>query len=140
MIFAEIGGSAAGDAVLKNADAIDVKTPDDRPARGAGSEARTGNAWLGKQEIAELSAALAADFLVRHHRDGCKLIGHDRQHALLRRSCGRRWLGLRRRRRGTIAIGDRAGDAHRRSRRNDVSPHDRTWRGHRDPGKLGGGR
>ena len=35
---------------------------------------------------------------------------------------------------------DRAGDAHRRSRRNDVSPHDRTWRGHRDPGKLGGGR
>src|SRR5258705_5242187 len=39
-----------------------------------------------------------------------------------------------------IAVGDRAGDAHRRSRWNDVSPHDRTWRGHRDPGKLGGGR
>ena len=33
----------------------------------------------------------AADFLVRHHRDGCELVGHDGQHALLR--CGARAAG-----------------------------------------------
>ena len=32
-----------------------------------------------------VAAAGAADFLVRHHRDGCELIGHDGQHALLGR-------------------------------------------------------
>jgi hypothetical protein len=142
VVFAEIGGSAAADAVFDDADPIDVEPPDDRPARGARREARTGYARLGKQEIAKLSATLAADFLVRHHRHRCKLIGYDRQHALLRRGCGRRRLGLRRwrGRRGAVAVGDDAGDARQRSRRNDVSPHDRTWRGHRDSGKLGGRR
>ena len=78
MVFAEIGGAASVDAVFEDADAIDVEAADDRPARGAGREGRAGNAGLGEQEIAKLGGALAADFFVRHHGDGCELIGDDR--------------------------------------------------------------
>ena len=78
MVLAEIGGAAGAGAVFDDADAIDVEAADDRPARGARREAGAGNAGLGEQEIAELGAALAADFLVRHDGDGCELIGHDR--------------------------------------------------------------
>ncbi|MGY3461027.1 hypothetical protein ACVWW5_006477 [Bradyrhizobium sp. LM3.4] len=88
MILAEVGGTTGIGAVLDDADAVDVETPDDRPAGGAGREARAGDARLGEQEIAELTAAFAADLLVRHDRDGGELVGHDRQHALLR--CGGR--------------------------------------------------
>ncbi len=103
MVLAEVGGSVAADAVFEDADAIDVETPDDRPAGSAGREAGAGNAGLGKQEVAERSAARAADFLVRHHRE----------HTLLRRGCDRRRLRLRRRL--TIAAGSSAGDPRRRS-------------------------
>ena len=78
MVFAEIGCAAGGYAVFENADAIDVETPDDWAAGRARRKAGSGNAGLGKQQIAKLPPALTADFLVRHHRDGCKLIGHDR--------------------------------------------------------------
>jgi len=58
-------------------------------------------------------AALAADFLVRYHGDCCKLVGHHREYAPLRRGCDRRRLRLRGRR--TIAAGNRACDARGRS-------------------------
>ena len=57
MIFAEVRSAVAADAVFDDADAIDVETPDDRPARGARRKAGAGNAGLGKQEIAERGAA-----------------------------------------------------------------------------------
>ena len=44
MVFAEIGGAAGVVAVLHDADAIDVETPDDRPARGARRKGRSSNA------------------------------------------------------------------------------------------------
>ena len=86
MIFAEIGDAAAADAVLDDADAIDVEAADDRPAGGARREAGAGDARFGEQEIAERGAAGAAEFLVGHDGHGGELIGHDRQHALL--GCG----------------------------------------------------
>ncbi len=140
MVFAEIGSAAGVGAVFEDADAIDVETPDDRPARGAGREGGAGNAGFGEQEIAELGGALAADFLVRHHRDGRKLIGHDRAarpvgarprpvpaaaparaHDCGRARCGRRAPACAKARR--------------------LSPHDRAWRRHGDFRQLrrGGG-
>src|SRR3977135_2222252 len=114
MVLAEIGGAASVVAVFDDTDAIDVETPDDRPARGARRKGGAGNAGLGKEEVAKLGSALAANFLVRHHGDGCKLIGHDRQDALLRRGGDRRWLRLRRRL--AIAPGNSACNAGRRLR------------------------
>src|SRR5882672_4234029 len=113
MVFAEIGGAASIGAVFEDTDAIDVETPDDRPARGARRKGGAGNAGLGKQEIAKLGGALAANFLVRYDGDGCKLICHDREHALLGSGCDRRRLRLRRRL--TIAAGSSARDPRRRS-------------------------
>ena len=92
MILAEVGGAAAADAVLDDADAVVVEPPDDRPARRARREAGAGNARFGKQEIAERGAASAADFLVRHHGNSCKPVGDDGQHALLGRGRNRRRL------------------------------------------------
>src|SRR5882672_1822094 len=103
MVFAEIGGAASIGAVFEYADAIDVETPDDRPARGPRRKGGAGNAGLGKQEIAKLGGALTANLFVRHHGDRCKLIGHDREHALLRRGRDRGWLWPHLRRRLTIA-------------------------------------
>jgi hypothetical protein len=137
MIFTEIGGAAAVGAVFDDSDAIDIETPDDRPAGGPRRKARTGNAGLGKQEIAELGAALATDFLVRYYGDGCELIGHDRQHALLGRGSDR--CRLRLRRALAVAGGSGAGHACRRSRRNGPVSHDRARRGHGDFGQLRGG-
>ncbi len=119
MVFAKIGGAASVVAVFDDADAIDVEAPDDRPARGARREAGAGDAGLGEQEIAKLGGALAADFLVRHNRDGRELVGDDRQHALLRRGSGwcRRGLGFRCAL--ARAAGRRAGDTHRCARGND---------------------
>ena len=103
MIFAEIGDAAAADAVLDNADAIDVEAAHDRPARRARRKARSGDAGLGEQEIAERGAAAAADLLVRHDGDGGELVGDDRQHALL--GHGRDGRGLRLRRRLPVLAG-----------------------------------
>ena len=87
MVLAKIGSAASVGAVFDDADAVDVEAADDRPAR-RGAKLRAGDAGLREQEIAKLGGALAADFLVRHHGDGRKLIGDDGQHALLRRgSC-----------------------------------------------------
>jgi hypothetical protein len=54
MVFAEIGCAAGGYAVFENADAIDVETPDDWAAGRARRKAGSGNAGLGKQQIAKL--------------------------------------------------------------------------------------
>ena len=93
MILAEVGGAAAAGAVFDDADAIDVEAANDRPAGGARREAGAGDAGFGEQEIAERGGAGAAEFLVGHDGDGCELIGHDRQHALLGRGRGRRGCG-----------------------------------------------
>ena len=77
MIFAEIGGAVGADAVLLDAHAIDVEAADDRPAGGAGRKARSGDAGLLEQQIAEGRSAVAADFLVGHDCDGGELIGDD---------------------------------------------------------------
>ena len=79
VILAEIRRAVAADAVLDDADAIDVEAPDDRPARRARRKARAGDAGLGEQEIAERAAALPADFLVGQHGHGRELVGHDGQ-------------------------------------------------------------
>ncbi|MHC2409489.1 hypothetical protein ACVJGC_002080 [Bradyrhizobium diazoefficiens] len=91
---------------------------------------------LEKQEIAELTAALAADLLVRHHRDGGELVGHDGQHALLR--CGGgdccRWRGF-----GRVLLAARpsgARDMDRAAGRYHPA-HDRARRRHGDGGELG---
>ncbi len=59
-------------------------------------------------------AAGAADFLVRHDRDGRELIGDDGQHALLGRGGGR--CGLRLWRRFAVLAGRCPRDARRCSR------------------------
>jgi hypothetical protein len=140
MVFAKIGRAAGVGAIFRNADAVDVEAADDRPARGARRKGRTGDAGFGKQEIAKLGRALSANFLVRHHRDGRKLICDDRQHALLRRGSLRRGRGRRRcgfRRALAVAAGRGAGNAHRLPRGNDgPAPRDRTWRRHGDLRQL----
>src|SRR5262245_32227144 len=88
MIFAEVGGAAPADPVLDNADAIDIEAAHDRAARRAGREARSGDAGLAEQEVAERRAAVAPDLLVGHDRDGRELVGDHGQ-------CPLRW-GLRR--------------------------------------------
>src|ERR1051325_2587666 len=105
MILTEIGRAATRQAVLDDADAIDVKAADDRSARGPRRKARPGNAWFGKQEVAQRGTALTADFLVRHHGDGRELVCDDWQHAGLRRWRHRRGdgRGLRLRRAFAIA-------------------------------------
>src|SRR3954454_17124355 len=126
MVLAEIGRAAGGQAVLDNADAVDVETADDRPARSAGRKLRAGDAGFGEQKVAQSRAALTADFLVWHHGDGGELVGHDRQHAGLRRWRSRRGgrSGLRLRRAFAIAAGSGARDAHR------------PWRGDDGPSML----
>jgi hypothetical protein len=139
MVFAEIGGAASVGAVLDDADAIDVEAPDDRPARGTGREAGAGDAGLGKQEIAELGGALAADFLVGHDGHGRELIRHDRQHALLGRGGDR--CGLRLCRRLPVLAGRGAGYSRGCTRRHyRLTPHDRAWRRHGDFRQLCRGR
>ena len=110
MVFAKIGSAAGVDAIFGDADAIDVETSNDRPARGARRKGRAGNTGLGKEEIAELGSAVAANFLVRHHGDGRKLIRDDGQHALLRRGSSRcgLWLPARARGCGRARCGRRA--------------------------------
>src|SRR5258705_3137882 len=61
MVFAEIGGATSVVSVFEDTDAIDVETPDDRSARGARRKGGAGNAGLGKQQIAKLSGAVAAN-------------------------------------------------------------------------------
>ncbi len=85
MIFAQIRHAAAADAVVDDADAVDVEAADDRTARRAGRKARPGDAGLGEQDVAQRRAGTALQFLARHHRDGRELIGDDRQRALQRR-------------------------------------------------------
>ena len=58
MVLAEIGRAVRADAVLLDADAIDVEAADDRPAGRAGREARAGDAGLGEQQIAERAPPL----------------------------------------------------------------------------------
>ena len=104
-----------------------------------GREGRAGNAGFGEQEIAELGGARAADFLVRHHGDGCELVGHDRKHALLRCGSSRRRLWLWRAL--AIAAGSGPGDAHRRAcRNNGPVPLNRARRRHGDVRQLRRGR
>ena len=79
-----------------------------------GGEGGAGNAGFGEQEIAELGGARAADFLVRHHGDGCELVRNDGKHALLKCGSSRRWLRLWRAL--AIAAGSGPGDAHGRTR------------------------
>src|SRR4051794_27014843 len=95
MILAEVGGTAAADAVVDDTDAVDVETPDDRPARRARREAGAGDAGFGEQEIAERGAACTANFLIRHDGHSRKLIRHDRQYALLGRDSGGRRRSFR---------------------------------------------
>ena len=136
MILAEIGGSVAADPVLDDADAVDVQSADDRPAGSAGRKARSGDAGFAEQEIAERGAAVAADFLVRHHRDGRELVGDDRQHALLGRGSCR--CGSGRRRRSAGAAGGCLRDARGHAGWRWLSFHDRAWRRHRDVRQCGG--
>src|SRR4051795_8010569 len=89
MVFAEIGGAARADAIFDDPYAIDVETPDDRATGSARCKARAGDARFGEQHVAKLRSTLPAEFLVRYHRHGCKLVGHDRQNALLRGGCCR---------------------------------------------------
>ena len=138
MVFAQIGDAAGVGAVFEDADAIDVEAANDRPARGARRKGRAGNAGLGKQEIAQLGGALAANFVVRHHGDRCELIGDDRQHTLLGGSCDRR--GLRFCRAFAVLAWRGAGDARRRSGRCRFSAYDRAWRRHGDFRQLCRGR
>ena len=117
VVFAEIGHAAAADAVVDDADAIDIEPANDRAAGRSGREARTGDAGLGEQEIAERRAGAALDLFPRHNGDGRKLIGDDGQNAGLGFSRCRR-DGRRRRRR--IVRRCRAalwGGTRRRSRR-----------------------
>ena len=58
MILAEIGRAIGADAVFLDADAVDVETADDRPAGGAGREARAGNAGLAEQRSPSVAAPL----------------------------------------------------------------------------------
>src|SRR5215211_5004705 len=117
MVFAEIGSATAARAVLNNADAVDVQPPDDRPAGRAGRKARSGDAGLGEQEIAECGAALAADLFIGHHGYRCELVGDNRQYALLGRGSGWRRLRLWLCPRGWSAItaASRRRDASRRA-------------------------
>ena len=139
MVFAKIGSAASVDAVFDDADAIDVEAADDRPARSARRKGGAGNAGLGKEEIAKLGGALAADLLVRHHRDGCKLVGHDGQHALLRRGSGRRRRGSPARARGCgRALYGRRALAYAPEQR--AAAHDRARRRHGDFRQLRRGR
>ncbi len=56
MVFAEIGGAVGADAVLLDAHAVDVEAADDRPAGCPGREARSGDAGLREQQVAERAA------------------------------------------------------------------------------------
>ncbi|MGY4425805.1 hypothetical protein ACVWY2_008254 [Bradyrhizobium sp. JR6.1] len=140
MIFAEIRDAAAAEAVLDDADAVDVEAADDRPARCAGREARTGDAGFREQQIAERGAAGAPQFLVGHYGDGCELVSDDGQHALL--WCGRRCRLRRLHGCGAFAVAARRGpdDVNRRARRRGAVPLDRAWnrgqRRHRDVREL----
>ena len=84
MVFAEVGGAIGADAVLLDADAIDVEPADDRPAGCTGRKARSGDAGLFEQEVAERAAAVSPQLLVRHDRDGGELVGDDRDRSLTR--------------------------------------------------------
>ncbi len=77
VVLAQVRGAAAADAVLQDADTIDVEAADDRAAGSAGRKARAGDAGLVEQHVAERAAAVAPDLFVRHHRDRGELIGDD---------------------------------------------------------------
>src|SRR4030095_13016603 len=61
VVLAEIGSAACADAVLRDADAIDVEATHDRAARRAGREARSGDSGLAEQEVTQRRAAVAPD-------------------------------------------------------------------------------
>jgi hypothetical protein len=77
MIFAEIRGAVGADAVFLDAHAIDVEPANDRTAGRAWREARSGDAGLVEEKIAEGGGAIAAQFGIRHHGHGGKLIGNN---------------------------------------------------------------
>ena len=53
MVLAEIRSAAGVRAVLQDPDAVDVEPTDDRARRGIRREARSGDARLGEEEIAQ---------------------------------------------------------------------------------------
>ena len=119
VILAELRHAARADAVLLDAHAIGVEAAHDRAARGAGREARAGDAGLAEQEVAERRAAVALDLLAGDHGHGGELVGDDGEPARRRLGGGRRrcvrrlrgWLGDRACRRGGAWPG----------------PHNRAW-------------